>query len=366
MKIGIDAHFVGVRHGGNEHHFGNVLRAMARLPQGDEEFFVFNYRGAGKDALPGGRFGVVELRKRSVYLQRAWEIPRAARRLGLDVIHVPFNVLPVGRAKKVLTIHDLAFLHVGDTFDYLERKRMAIMTAFSARRADHIFAVSEFSKRDIMHQYGIPENRITVTYNAVDGDEFNAWSRQERDQFRTANGLPERFLLFVGTLQPRKNVINLLRAFARLARQDKEVRLLLVGRKGWIYDSIFTFIRENDLATRVSHRENVDARTLVGLYNTAAGLVFPSIFEGFGMPILEAMRCGCPVASANVTSMPEIYGEAALEFDPRDIPGMAAQMAVLAGDEAARRELIRKGAANCGRFSWEQSASRILQVYRSV
>lgn len=367
MRIGIDAHFVGVRHGGNEHHFGNVIRRLAAQDPAGDEFHVFNYGGRGAGVLPGPPFRVVPLRMSSVSLQRGLEIPMLDRRLGLDVLHVPFNVLPVGRSRKVVTIHDLAFLHVGDTFGRLERQRMSLLTAFSARRADRIFAVSEYSRQDIARTYRIPEDRITVTPNAVDASEFRILPEPERDAFRKAHGLPDAFLLYVGTLQPRKNVLNLLRAFDRMAADGrKDVHLVLVGRKGWIYEDIFRFIRERGLGDRVRHLENVGQEELAGLYNAALALVFPSVFEGFGMPLLEAMACGCPVASSNVTSMPEIYGDAALPFDPADVGEMASRMRQIADDAALRRDLASKGLANLGRYSWEATADIVRKAYRSL
>lgn len=365
-RIGIDAHYVGFRHGGGEHFTQNFIRGLAALEPGEEEYFLFNYRNQGEKALPGAPFRLEPLRRKSTYAQRAWEIPRASARLGLDILHVPFNVLPVGRSRKILSIYDLAFLHAGNTFNRAERLRMDVMTRFSVKHADHIVTISDYSRRDIAAQFGYPESRITVAHCAIDPAEFRPWPEVERRAFRADKALPDRFLLFVGTLQPRKNVVNLLKAFAELARTDRDTHLILVGRKGWIYESIFAFIREKDLGARVRHFDAVDPHTLLGLYNTAAGLVFPSIFEGFGMPILEAMGCGCPVASSNATSMPEVYGDAALSFDPNDIGAMADSMRTLALDERTRAELASKGAANCSRFSWEKSAREIRKVYRTL
>lgn len=368
MKVGIDAHFVGVRHGGNEHHFENVIRSLAGQDAAGDEFYLFNYEGRGRGLLPGDApFRIVPLKRRSVFLQRGLEIPGHDRRLGLDVLHVPFNVLPVGKSKKVVTIHDLAFLQVGETFGRAERMRMSLLTSLSARKADHIFAVSEYSRRDIIRHYGVPEAKISLTYNAVDEAVFRPWPEAEREAFRGELRLPPAFLLFVGTLQPRKNVLNLLRAYHRMSRGGRrDVHLVLVGRKGWIYADIFRLIGELGLAERVLHLESVGQRELAGLYNTALALVFPSFFEGFGMPILEAMCCGCPVTSSHATSMPEIYGDAALPFDPADVAAMADCMARMAEEPALRGDLAAKGRVNARRFSWDDTAAAIRKVYRSL
>jgi glycosyltransferase involved in cell wall biosynthesis len=364
MRIGIDAHYVGVRPGGNEYHFENLIRALAGLA-GEERYVAFSFAGKAAGRFPADKVEIAPLRRGSVFLQRGLEIPALARKLGLDAIHVPFNFLPGGRYRKFVTIHDLAFLHVSETFGFLERQRMQWLTSFSARRADHVFTVSDYSKRDIIARYRIPENRITVTYNAVDRAVFRPWEPAAKAAFRARAKAPDRFLLFVGTLQPRKNVLGLLQAFKQL-RHAQGCKLLLVGRKGWIYQDIFRFIRENDMQDKVIHREEVPLEDLVGYYNTAEGLVFPSFFEGFGMPILEAMACGCPVASAEVTSMPEIYGDAALPFRPDDARAMADRMEALLTQPRLRDDLIAKGFANCARFSWESSAAAARKVYLSA
>lgn len=360
MKIGIDAHFVGVRPGGNEYHFENLIRALATA-SGPEKYAAFSFEGRAASHLPP-EVEVVPLRKRSVFLQRGFEIPSLARRLRLDAIHVPFNFLPGGSYRKFVTIHDLAFLNVTDTFGFMERQRMKWLTSYAARNADHVFTVSEYSKRDIVSRYRIPDSRVTVVYNAVDRRVFRPWTAAEKRAFRITASAPERFLLFVGTLQPRKNILGLLQAFTIL-RHASDCKLILVGRKGWIYDDIFRFILERGLADRVIHKEQVPIEDLVGYYNTAEALVFPSHFEGFGMPILEAMACGCPVASSEVTSMPEIFGNAALPFRPQDTRGMADCIEAILMDSALRRELVEKGFANCGRFSWEASAAAARKVY---
>ena len=362
MRIGIDAHFVGVRHGGNEHYFEHVIRELARL--GGAEYFAFNQALAGLDRLAAHSVTVVPLRTRSVYLQRALEIPLLARRLGLDVLHVPFNFLPVGRARKLVTIHDLAFLHLPDAFGAVERARMTMLTGLSARHAHHIFTDSEFSKRDIVRAYRVPDDRVTVTPLAADTARFTEWDEPRRAAWRAARGLDHEYLLFVGTLQPRKNVGTLLRAFAALRESGaRDVHLALVGRRGWLYDEVFRFIDERGLAGHVHHHEGVSAEDLVGFYNCAAAFVFPSLFEGFGLPILEAMACGCPVVSSNTSSMPEVYGDAALSFAPTDEPALAARLREVLGDASLRSELVRRGRANVSRFSWAATAAAIRRVY---
>lgn len=367
MRIGIDAHFVGVRHGGNEYVFENVLRNMAERPQPGEELHAFSLDLKARSVLPAEGVRLVPLRRKSVYLQRALEIPRRARELDLDILHVPFNFLPVGRSRKVIHVHDLAFLHLKESFTFAERQRMTWMTAFCGRRADHVFTISEFSKADILRTYRIPESKVTVTPLATGSGEFRAWNDAEREAFRGRQGLGFPFLLFVGTLQPRKNVITLLKSFKALVDAgDKDTRVILVGRKGWIYEELFGYLQANGLQGRVLHREGVGPRDLAGYYNTAQAFVFPSLFEGFGLPILEAMACGCPVISSDASSMPEVYGDAALPFAPSDDRALASLMASILRDSSLRADLVRKGFTNAKRFSWNRTVDIIRKVYRSL
>ena len=366
MRIGIDAHFVGARHGGNEYVFENVIKAMAEKPLPDETLFAFSMDSKAEGIFPAGRVTLAPLRQRSVYLQRALEIPALARKLKLDLIHVPFNFLPVGKYKKVIHIHDLAFLHLKDSFTFADRQRMTWMTAFCSKRADHIFTISEFSRRDIVEKYRIPESRVTVTPLAVDNGRFRVLPEAEKAAFRARRKLDFPFLLFVGTLQPRKNVLTLLKAFKSLAAGDKETHLALVGRKGWIYQDLFKYIADNGLQDRVHHYEDVGAQELTAFYNTARALVFPSLFEGFGLPILEAMACGCPVISADASAMPEVYGDAALAFPPLDAQALTDHLKSVLRDDSLRARLIEKGFRNGAGFSWARTAETIRATYRSL
>jgi len=367
MRIGIDAHFVGMRYGGNEQYFANLIRHLSRQAGDGDEYFVFTYRLAAVNCLPAINARFIPLARRSVYWQRAVEIPYHCRRLDLDVLHVPFNFLPVFRAKKIVTIHDLAFLDLSQAYAPLERARMTLLTRFSARWADHVFTLSEFSKRCLMEHYGVEETRISVTPCGVDRRLFRPHAKGEREAFRSRLNLGQRYLLFVGVVQQRKNILTLLKAFDLLRSRRKTVpHLVLVGRTGWRAEEVFAFIRERRLGDLVHHYAAVDPDSLAGLYNAATVFVFPSLFEGFGIPLLEAMSCGCPVISSNVTSMPEVYGDAAVGFNPRDTEELAYRIESLLDDQALREDLVRRGFENCARFSWEHTASIAHAAYHSV
>lgn len=360
---------MGVREGGNERYCENIIRCLAGSASRGEEYFAFSYRGAARTRIPDGRAHLthLSLKRRSVVWQRAVELPLYSRRLDLDVLHVPFNFLPVFRCRKIVTIHDLPFLRVPETHLRVERARMLVLTRLAARLADHILTVSEFTKRDIIDAYRVDPARITVTPNAADRDVFRPLDNDARAAFRRARNLPFEYLLFVGTMQPRKNVALLVEAYARLrARGRLDHHLVLVGRKGWLYNPVFRAIQERGLNAVVHYVDSVDAPTLSGFYNTATAFVMPSRWESFGVPVIEAMSCGCPVVCSTAAALPEICGDAALPFDPGDPEELAAQLERIVDDNAMRRELVQRGFANAARFSWEESAARVRDVYHRV
>ena len=367
MRIGIDAHFVGVRHGGNEFYFENLLNHLARVARDGDEYFVFSYQNAARARLAGERLRLLPLTRRSVYWQRAVEIPWYSKRLDLDVLHVPFNFLPVFRCKKIVSIHDLAFLYVPDAYAAVERTRMRVLTRSSARRADHVLTPSEFSKSSIVDYYGLPEGRVTVVPGAVDRGTFRVVEGATVERHRARLGLACDYVLFVGAIQRRKNLLVLLEAMRILRAQGRhDVHVVLVGRRGWGADDVFRFVAERGLRDWVHHFEPLDTETLVALYNGAQAFVYPSLFEGFGMPVLEAMACGCPVVCSNATSLPEVCGDAALPFDPRRPEELAERLATLLGDSALRDAMVRRGQQNCSRVSWERSASLVEAIYHAV
>jgi len=221
LRIGIDAHYVGVREGGNERYFYSILKQLGRLGRPEDEYFVFSYRGAAAACLNGVPLTHIPLQRRSVMWQRAVELPWHTWRLGLDVLHVPFNFLPMGRARKVVTIHDLSFLHFPETHGAAERLRLRLLTGTAARRADHVLTDSECVKNDLAERYGVPASRITVTPLAVERDVFRPPGEEERRELRQRAQLACEYLLHVGTLHPRKNVGVLIEAMARLRARGR-------------------------------------------------------------------------------------------------------------------------------------------------
>jgi len=364
MRIGIDAHFVGVRPGGNEQYFENLIRALLRQPADGCEYFVFSYRGAAQERLPDPRAVHVPLAMRSVWWQRAIEIPRHVWRLGLDVLHVPFNFLPVTRCRTVVTIHDLGFLRVPDFYAPLERLRMRLFTRMSARAADQVVTGSEFAKRDIVEEYGVRPERVSVAPSAVDRAVFRRLAASEGEAVRRRLGVSGEYLLAVGVIQPRKNLAILVDALAALrAHGWPHLQLVLAGREGYRAGELFRRASERGVEAAVRRVGVVSEPDLVALYNGARAFVYPSFFEGFGIPLLEAMCCGCPVVSSNATSLPEVYGDAALSFDPADPAALVARLEEVLRDPALSCRLVERGFARAKEFSWDRTAAVVRRAY---
>ncbi|MCS7051142.1 MAG: glycosyltransferase family 4 protein, partial [Thermomicrobium sp.] len=281
------------------------------------------------------------------------------------LVHGPVNVVPLaGGRPTVVTVHDLAFLHFPTHYPASKRWYLQLMTGASVRRARMVIAVSEATRRDVVQAYGVTPERVVVVPNGIDPH----WCRvpdEELARWRDRNGVPERFILFVGTLQPRKNLVTLLEAYARLG-PDFSWPLFVVGAPGWLESPIYRRVEELGLTGRVRFVGYAPPEELRAWYSAATLFVYPSVYEGFGLPVLEAMACGVPVIAADRSALPEVAGEAAVLADPTDPQALATAMRSLADDEALRRALARAGQERARAFSWERTARETAAVYRRL
>ncbi len=287
----------------------------------------------------------------------------------IDLFHSPDFVLPpvAGAIPTLLTVHDLSFAYFPETFtvalvDYLNR-----VVPWSVRRASHILADSVSTKRDLMSLYQTPEEKITVLYSGVNEIFQPVHDKDRLRQVCSKYGIgDEPFILTVGTLQPRKNVQMLVRAFASHTVPGSSHRLIIAGAKGWLYEQLLEYVRRMGLDRRVRFVGFVDDDDLPALYSAANLFAFPSLYEGFGLPILEAMACGTPVISSDASSLPEVTGDAGLLVAPQDEAAWAQSLAQLIGDEALRERLRAKGFEQAKRFSWRASARQLLGIYERL
>lgn len=290
--------------------------------------------------------------------------PRVLRRIGADVVHGPVFVGPLAAPCPVVTtIHDLSFIRFPELFRPGNRLYLTVMTRLSARRARRLIAVSEHTAEESVRLLGVPRERIRVVYHGVD-PAFHPLPAEEIAAFRRHRGLPDRFVLFVGTLEPRKNLTRLVDAFAQRAPED--TALVVVGGKGWLYDEVFARVEKLGLEDAVIFPGYVPNEELTLWYNAAAVFAYPSLYEGFGMPVTEAQACGTPVLTSDTTSLPEAAGDAALLVDPKSSEAIAAGLRRLLGDEELRDDLRERGLAHARAFTWLHTAQDTVQVYREA
>jgi glycosyltransferase involved in cell wall biosynthesis len=286
-------------------------------------------------------------------------------RLGLDVLHSP-DFIPPHRpsCKSVITVHDLAFL-LYPHFLTKESARYYGHIDQAVRWTDQIISVSESTKRDTIQHLGVPEEKITVVYEAANPIFRPLDQAEAREQVRNRFGVEEPYVLFVSTIEPRKNVPSLLRALWQLATCYKEdVRLVLAGGRGWLFEDAFAVVDELKLDDRVHFVGRVASEDLLYLYNAAELLAHPAFYEGFGLPPLEAMACGLPVVVSNVASLPEVVGDAGLLIDPHDVDELTVSMWRVLKDSALRKEMREKGLKQAERFSWEKAARETMEIYQ--
>lgn len=277
-----------------------------------------------------------------------------------DVLFVPAHVIPaVCPVPAVVTVHDLGYRHLPDAHPFAQRLYLDLSTRFSARAAAHVMADSEATKRDLIRFYSTPAEKITVVYPGRD----ESLRRVDAAPVRARYKLPETYLLHVGTLQPRKNLVRLIQAAEHATRSTPNIALVLAGRAGWLSEPIVEAARR---ARHVQLLEYVPDEDLAGLYSGAAAFVFPSLYEGFGFPVLEAMACGAPVICSNTSSLPEVAGDAALQVDPRDVAALSAAITRVVGDADLRAALRAQGYEQITKFSWERAARETWRVLESA
>jgi len=363
----------GLTQGGGVGRYTRGLVAGLLAVKGEEVYTLVHARDVGPDGgrpwPPGARRRAWPLSQRQMaFLWHRLGLPVSAERfLGpVDVFFSPDFVLPpLRRARGVVTVHDLSFLATPAFHEPSLRRYLTRAVTRSVRRADHIFADSDFTRRELGRLLGVPAGKVRVVYPGVEPrfrpyDRGREDDRARLDQVRAAFGLHNPFVLSVGTLEPRKNFDGLIRAYAELRRRGfTRHELVIAGGRGWLGKEreLYALVDELGLGGHVLFLGYVDDALLPALYNLAELFAFVSHYEGFGLPVLEALACGTPVVCARTASLPEVGGEAVLYVDdPQDPAAIAEALARGLEDESLREELRRAGPAQASRFTWEAAA----------
>jgi glycosyltransferase involved in cell wall biosynthesis len=368
--VGLDAHLLsGTASYRSAGIHGYIVELLRRLPQTDATIRYTAFASQASSRLVSGmkvratRWPTTRPLVRILWEQLA--LPWAASSERLALLHGLAFVTPLMcPCPAVVTVHDLSFALFPEFFRGANAAYLRIFTSISCRRAARVIAVSENTRADVMRLYRVPGEQIDAVPHGVD-PAFHPRPASEVAEFRRSHSLPDRLVLFVGTLEPRKNLVKLVEAFGKLrAGTTQDVKLVLAGGKGWYYDSIFATVERLDLRGRVIFAGYVPNEELPMWYNAADVFAFPSRYEGFGMPVLEAMACGTPVVTARTSSLPEVAGDAALTVPPDDTDALAEALRRALQDAPLRQEMRTQGIARAARFTWEETARRTVVAYR--
>ena len=367
MRIGIDAR--KLRDYGIGTYVRNLLRQLAR--QDDDDYVVFCHEPDMESVRAlGPRFRPVREEAGNYTVREQFAIPLDVRREAVDLFHAPHYVLPpLTPSRSVVTIHDCIHLRFPQYLPSRLGYAYARAQMWSAtHRAARVITVSEASKRDILRYFRVGESRIDVIYNAIDERFWQEPDAEEIDRVRQRYQLDAPFVLYAGNIKPHKNLERLIEAF-NILRQGaafKDVQLLIIGDEISKYATLRRAVHRYKLHKYVRFFGFVPDRTLAALYRLANVFVFPSLYEGFGLPPLEAMASGTPVITSNVSSLPEVVGDAAVMIDPYEPAAIAEALERVLTDDALRADLRVRGLARAREFSWERSVARVRAIYHEV
>jgi glycosyltransferase involved in cell wall biosynthesis len=366
MKIAIDIRSAGGEKTGKGFYTFHMLQALLKIDQ-ENHYTLYT-----KDGIAGfHHFKNVTIKRFSGRgLIWHFKVIRDLEKTQPDIFWAPSSyIIPAltsNKIKTILTVHDLVAFH----FPTRHNKKATIVEKLFLKRAlkkaNTVLSVSDNTKKDLLDKFNFLEKNNIHTIYCSASEKFKPLDASELKEFAKKTKLPQKFFLAVGTIEPRKNYKKLIQAFKRISDHYPNYHLIVVGKEGWQYEEVYDEICAHYLQKKVHFLGYLSNKSLVSLYNLAQALVFPSIYEGFGIPPLEAMKCGCPVISSQVSSIPEVVGDAAILIDPEneEVIARAMERIICAPKEVIR--LREKGILQSKKFSWEKSAKRLLALYTKI
>ncbi|HEY5601312.1 MAG TPA: glycosyltransferase family 1 protein [Patescibacteria group bacterium] len=383
--IGIDGNEANVIHRVGSGQYGfELLCALAKIKT-DHKFEIFLKNQPHEDLPKESSNWVYRVfGPKKLWTQIALPMNLYLGSPKIDVFFSPSHYAPrFSNVKQVITIFDLSYIHFPQSFAKKDLYQLRNWSAYSVGKADKIITISQSSKKDIIEIYKIKPEKITVTYPGV-GEQFSPRSGGEVKSVMNKYGINSDYIIYVGTLQPRKNLVRLLEAVEKVIRQlglealrgeqpkslttqePNNLVLVIVGKKGWLYDEIFSAVKELNLEGKVIFTDFVPDDDLPALFSGAKAYVNVSLWEGFGIPVAEAQACGTPVVVSNTSSLPEVVGDSGVQVDPEDADSIARGILKIVTDEKFAQSLVKNGFENIKRFSWENCAKQTLEVLSSV
>jgi glycosyltransferase involved in cell wall biosynthesis len=375
MKIGIDIRNIGRQRTGSEAVVLELTKNILKIDHANEYFLFTDTED--RDVLDNiekslelegvDNVRIISLKARNKFAWAFWAMPKYLRKNKLDVYHTEY-ILPFfipKRTRAITHIHDVSFKAHKEFIKKTDLFFLNILIPYSIRRADTIIAISEFTRNEIEKYYKVDSEKIEMIHNAVN---------KKKDSLRTSNaeevrekyGLPEKYILYIGTLQPRKNVSSLIKAFARVSHQIPEIKLVVAGnKKAHNFDQeIDRSVESLKLDDKVVFPGFIDEKDKMVVYSGAHVFAYPSFYEGFGLPLLEAMSVDVPVISSSSSSLKEVGGDACLFFDPSDLDDLSKKLYTICIDEELRNNLVDSGRQRVSFFSWQKSAKQLLKIYQ--
>jgi glycosyltransferase involved in cell wall biosynthesis len=371
MRIAIDATAIPRLMAGAGVYTYQLVRALTAL-EADHDYVVFARSDTFDElARQRPRLRVVQVRAPSRAERLLWEqliLPGQLRRLRIDVLHSPHHTTPALPlpCPRVVTLHDVTFFLLPQRYPPSRRLYFQAITRAAARLAHALITPSRTVKRDVVRVLGVPQERVTAIAEAPAPEFAPLEDTDALGRIRWRHKLPTLYILSVGSLEPGKNRDRLIVAYSRLRERGLQHHLVIAGQRAWRYQSDLDLVRHLRLDDNVHYLGYVDGADMPGLYSGADLLAFPSLYEGFGLPVLEAMACGTPVVTSSVSALPEVAGDAALLVDPKDVAGLAEAMERALADETLHADLRARGLQRAREFSWDKAARETVQVYEAA
>lgn len=368
MRIGVDISAIQTTKSGVDWYTHRVIEEMMNLLESDEQLYLFSNRDTGFENYAASRSNVTVVRRGFSYQEpwRQFMLPLLLRQHQIDVCFFTNFVLSIAAScPMVLTIHDLSVWLYPRTHSLRNVIWARTLVPISTRRSRNIIADSNSTKLDIVRLLKARSSKVTVIHLGAP-DECNPELQPEDEEAIQHYGIIKPYILYVGTLEPRKNLNTLIKSFDKVAKTRPDLHLVLAGRRGWMAQAIFDELERRDLLGRVRITGYVREEYLSALYRQAAVFVYPSLYEGFGLPPLEAMSSGTPVIVSRSSSLPEVVGDAGLYVNPLDADDMARAMEAVVSNPELANSLRKKGLERAKQFSWKKTAERTLDILREA
>lgn len=365
MIIGIDGNEANVENkvGISEYAF-ELLQQFKKYQMPNVKFQIY-LKDLPREDMPkekeGWKYKIIKPKKLWTQLGLPFNLFLSSPRP--DVFFTPTHYAPrFCPVPTAISIMDLSYIYFPQLFKKSDLYQLKNWTYYSVKKAKTVFTISKSSKNDIIKEYKIPENKVVVTYPGI---KVSSIKNQvlSMDIIKEKYGIEGKYILFVGTLQPRKNITKLIEAFSKL---KTDLKLVIIGKKGWLFEEILEAPEKFGVENRVKFLNFVPDEDLADFYSNAICFVLPSLYEGFGLPVVEAMKYGCPVITSNISSLPEAGGDAALYFDPQDADDIAAKIEQVISSEKIRKEMIEKGYNQVKKFSWKKTAEETLKELENI